>query len=301
MAKSTMILGAVCLALAGTVAVQWIELRRTPPAVNREAATSPGGSEEISTLIEEIRPPDRAPALGPQAAQAATPPGTVEVAPEMEPAFRAAMIDYQAISLRQQYAPIIASLRLSPEQADRFIRVLAEEWGSVVARRVPSDYTGQSWAGGQDEQLREVLTQAQIDAFHHYQQTTETRQQVEQLRNELMASSEPLRDAQIAPLVDLLHAEEMRLFTEVRDQNPAGGEAIETEESRLETQEFFQEREGAAIDRELAAARAILSGEQLRALKRQLEARRSLGLAGSKVIQLDRERQRSEAASDPGR
>jgi hypothetical protein len=297
MDKSKVILGTLCLALAATVVAQWIALHRMgTPIIAAKPRIPP--ATELSMLVEE-RPSSPGAAIAPrdsssdaaQDASAVVAPDSATGPTPAESAFRTAMIDYQQIALRQQYAPLVARLRLSPEQAEAFIRILAEHWGTVVARRVPSDYTEQNWAGGNDEDLREVLTQAQIDAFHHYQRTTDTRQQVESLRNELMASAEPLRDAQIAPLVDALYDAEMRLVAEVREHDESAGSAAETDEERRAREDFFLDREAAAIERKLAAASAILSRAQLQGLKRQLEAQRSLSIAGAKVIRLDRERQ----------
>jgi hypothetical protein len=296
MAKANVILGTLCLALGATVVAQWIQLHRMEtPIIAGTAKPLIEPASELSTLVEEIPAPAGA-SRGGADAPPDSPTASSEraVAPETtaaDSAFRTAMIDYQAIALRQQYAPFIASLRLSAEQADRFVRVLAEQRESVVAERVPSDYTEASWGAGKDDDLREVLTQAQIDAFRHYQQTTETRQQVEALRNELMVSAEPLRDAQIAPLIDALHSEEMRFFTETRDRRAAMEKPEDTEEAQRESEASFLELESAALDRKLAAGRTILSRDQVQALERQLQAQRALGIAGSKVIRLERERQ----------
>jgi len=82
----------------------------------------------------------------------------------------------------------------------------------------------------------------------------------------------------------------MRLLAEVRDYNAVLGNPGASEESQRQATNYFVERESAANARELAAAGAILSREQLAALKRQLDARQSPELAGANVRRLDRER-----------
>jgi hypothetical protein len=289
-------LGIACAALCVTVAMQWMALHRAAPVA------ACGAAPPAAQTAAPARGPDlscraTAPALIPQTSPEAPPPvaeaeAEAEAESYADTAFAKAMTDYQKIAMRQQYAAFIASLHLSADKADRFAQLLAEQWTRKAVNRVPMDNDSQGWTGSNDDELHSVLSQAQIDAFHRYQESAETRQQVEMLRNELMATPNPLRDEQIAPLVDALHDEEMRLFRETRDFKVAMDESAgASEDTQRQAEGYFLEREAAANERELAAANAILSREQLNALKRQLEARRSLGIAGLKVVRLDSERQ----------
>ncbi|HUQ10298.1 MAG TPA: hypothetical protein VM146_08270 [Steroidobacteraceae bacterium] len=299
MSKPALGLGVACIALVVTVIAQWIELHRAAPAISRPAAEHASTSETIragNLACQSGKPP--APVSSPELVASEVPlPPEVDDESVTDPEFVTAMIDYQKIAMRQQYAAFIASLHLPADKADRFSQLLAEQWTRKVINRVPMDYESREWAGGNDDELRTVLSQPQIDTFHHYQETAATRGQVEMLRNELMSTPDPLRDEQIAPLVDALHAEEMRLMTETRDYdvavNKSDGAAAES--MRL-AESYFLERETAANERELSAASALLSREQLKALERHLDARRSLGIAGAKLRRLDRERADAESA-----
>jgi hypothetical protein len=291
MRKVQWILGALCIALAATVLMLWNQLREQDAKIarlrtqeNALPATPILESSPESCRMESAGRVGRDPAAEPLAVTAPE----VDDQIQNDPKFQEAMIEYQRVELGQSYAALFGSLRLSPEQADRVTRILAKQWVRG-AHGIPAEYTREQWRLKNESELRAVLTQAQIDVLRHYRETAATREQVQSLRNELMVTQEPLRDDQIAPLVDALHTAEMQLLGETRDFN----EALDKSESALaeserRSQKYFIEREAEAAKSKLEAAAAILSRDQLKALERQLKAQQALSQAGSKLRGLER-------------
>lgn len=178
------------------------------------------------------------------------------------------------------------SLQLTEEQAELLTQILAEQWvrGS---QGIPEGYRREDWERRNEDELRAVLSQNQIDSFRRYKETAGTREEVAALRAELLASSHPLRDDQINRLIDALYPEEKRLMEEARSFN----ESLDTTPAALADSErsaerYFAERETAAVERKLAAAGAILSSEQLTVLRRRLEGQQAMGQSGSRLRRL---------------
>jgi hypothetical protein len=298
MGKLAWMLGASSLSLAVLVVLLWNRLQTQEALIGRLQA-------DVTKVHAPERPETPATPVPDIAHLEATSPApdiperNVDSRIESDPNFRVAMVDYQHIDMLQRNVAFFATIGLSREKADRVAMILAEQAVQGI-HGIPEQFTREQWRQKNEDELRAELSQAEIDALRHYRESAESRDQVETLRNELMTSGEPLRDKQIAPLVEALHTEEMRLFEETRGFNAGLDQSPEMlAESERRSEDFFVEREAAATTRKLEAASRILSHAQLQALARQLEMQRALGLAGAKVRRLHDELARSLATADP--
>jgi hypothetical protein len=306
MRKGTIALGTLSAVLASSCALLWHRVQslekvfsamRAEKAVFHACPTAQFPSNQLSacatTTVDSARP----------ALDSRTQPdldlfGQVH----RDPRFQAAMAGYLRIDLRQQYAAFLSSLRLTAEKEDQLMMILAQQ-RVRGSGGIPKDFSREEWEKRNDAELRAVLSQSQSDAFRRYRETEGTRDQVRALRDELMQTREPLRDDQIEPLVDALHPEEAQFMEEVRifkESLDKSAEALADSEKKAET--YFAEREAAATQRKLESAATILSRDQLKALKRRLEAQLALSQQGSKLRRLQFELaeslSRPEAAVD---
>lgn len=303
MRKVTIVLGTLSAVLAIICALLWQRVQSQDKIVSAMRAEKAAFHACPTAPV----PFDRPSACATTTVDPAPPASDLRTQPDLDlfgqvhrdPRFQAEMAGYLRIDLRQQYAAFLSSLRLTAEKEDQLMMILAQQ-RVRGSGGIPKDYSREEWEKRNDAELRAVLSQSQIDAFRRYRETEGTRDQVRALRDELMQTREPLRDDQIEPLVDAIRPEEVQFMEEVqifKEGLDKSAEALADSERKAEA--YFAEREAAATQRKLESAATILSRDQLKALKRRLEAQQALSLQGSRLRRLQFEL--AESMSRPER
>jgi RNA polymerase sigma factor (sigma-70 family) len=116
-----------------------------------------------------------------------------------------ALVNYYRTSLRNEYADVIAAMRLSPEEVDRFIDILTRGRIRAVGEHTlrldgtmnPDDYT---------RQLKAVLGEARYQQFREHQQTGPARSVAWELTASLYYTLTPLAPAQIEEIKRVVQA-----------------------------------------------------------------------------------------------
>ncbi len=290
MRKAVWVLGVLSLVLTVSNLLLWTQLRRAQgdPRISATNVVSPAQLHPDRSKSQHWNTLQRGHRRGSRTDGQPTPDADPDLygRVQRDPRFQAAMVDYQRIDIRQQYSAFLSSLGLSAEKEDQLVMILAQQ-RVRGAQGIPQEYTREAWQRKNDDELRAVLSQPQVDAFRRYRDTAAVREQVLSLRDELMATRDPLRDDQVELLVDALHPEELQFMAEVRAFNEGldkSAEALPDSERKFEN--YFAERETAATERKLAAAGTILSRAQLKALGRRLETQQAMGRQGSKLRRL---------------
>jgi hypothetical protein len=193
------------------------------------------------------------------------------------PTYRAAQIAYLRLEMEQKYPDLAEALSLQPDEADRFLDLLATQALSEREHEMKinddgkvSDQTVTARRQASEERRRvaaaeraALLGEAKLLEWNQYEESLGARAQVRELQMLLAESDFPLRDDQFGPLVDALAAEQQRHASE-RDQlyngtrnptQPTSQEVIRYMAQRLDLIEK-------SLQRQRQAAARYLSSEQ---------------------------------------
>ncbi len=297
MRASTLVL--ICIAMAGAAATLWLgmqlseerarsgELSAELQALRHRAGERPMAPAPAST-------PSAARASQASLASAAAPvPGTlaqVEMASDEPPAgrrgrdsndtqrrllgnpeYRKAMRAQQRLNIEQRYRDLPRALGLSPEQADQVFDLLAEQsMGAIetglrimgkedVEAKVRANVDRQR---AYETRMAELIGESNLAKLQDFRESMQSRAEVRMLGNELIGTSDPLREDQMEPLLAVMYTEQKRLQQEWSDvalSNPGKDFAsMGAKRSQLAI---------AANQRIIDASRSLLSSKQLAALE----------------------------------
>lgn len=300
-------------------------LRRAPPAAdvrpaaNPPAAAAPADAE--SGQGEPIEP--RARALTAAARDDADEGSRrrqfrdFERARLSDPEYRAAWIAQQRQMIERRYPALAADLKLSPEQADRLLDLLAtqmleqQQFAMELEQQLESrDGAFEAPAMRERERLMaarqqefETAREAMLGAdkyqeWRDYQNSREARAQMRELRGRLASGSSPLQDAQVDQLVSTItgeqqrYQEELRLAQQTVDDAGAPGsvDRLEYLARRVELLEQSQRRT-------LDSVGAYMDSTQLQEFRSMLSAELQREKAQLRMM---RARQNARARSGPG-
>jgi hypothetical protein len=306
----SILLGATTAVLAVTCGVLWHALeterersglRHVHHCARSESVANPTA---MMTGAHDAAPPSTVPTIGSSTASGVDFGQANRDALQDDPVFRAAVHRYHRLSYEKLFASLGNTLRLPPSKLELVLDLLVQqELLASVKSRPAADASYAQRRKQRDESRREVdtalrslLTESEINTFRRYQDSLASREQVNELRNELMAGSEPLRDDQIEPLVAVIHAEQSKLLIDTEDLHDAVDfSSAGNDASIRKYQHDFLELETAAVDRTLAAAKSILYQGQIKAFERQLRRQLDISKAGAEVQNAQRAALRSLA------
>jgi hypothetical protein len=184
------------------------------------------------------------------------------------PEYRQAMRTQQRAMIEQQYRDLPKALGLSPEQADKVFDQMVDDMmqnfdGRERRRFVQSDGS-QAWVDQQraseDSAMTKLLGADGMLKLQDFRESQMSRSEVRMLGNELIGSSDPLREDQMEPLFNVVYAEQKRLQQEWNEISMSGVDGTKLSAKRSEAAI-------AANERIVDSARSLLSGTQLAALK----------------------------------
>lgn len=204
-----------------------------------------------------------------------------------DPEYRAAMRSQQRMMLTNRYADLGEALGLQPAEVNGLIELLVDQQVARMNERppfqpniAPDPAAMGEWSRrmqqlqlDQDRQVADLLGEAKLQEFKDYQRTEGARVQVNQLRQLLAGSGEPLTAEQSQPLVKALAAEQDRSQQDMQTVfHSAGNGRLSTEEQarRVETN---LEQTLQAHRRLHDAASQYLTSTQLDQLDRLLKQR----------------------------
>jgi hypothetical protein len=184
----------------------------------------------------------------------------------------------QRIMMDQLYGPLIKQLNLTPEEADKFKQLLADNAmkateqatsmfggaGSTNHTQVVSQMT--EMEKNFDDQMKGLLGDARYEQYKEYQKTAGERTQLNQFKQQL-GGDHPLSDQQTEQLLAIMHDEQQKVATatglpaEGADKKAAEFEMMFSEEK---LQAFF-DNQAQANQRAYDRAKEVLTPEQLTA------------------------------------
>jgi hypothetical protein len=201
--------------------------------------------------------------------------------------YREAELAHRRLELLKQYPDLIAALNLQPDEAERFLDLLARQqvddlMDELEANRTKS-YDEQDRR--RERESRRLANSAQQAAFlgeartadwNRYLNSLAGRAEVRELRTMLIDSDYPLRRDQYEPLVELLATEQVRhkgereqLYRGERNAaDPTHEEVIVYMGKRLD---LIEE----SLQRRRLAAQSVLDNEQLRRYQAMLDLERA--------------------------
>jgi hypothetical protein len=234
-----------------------------------------------------------------------------------DPEYRAAWIAQQRQMIERRYPALAADLKLSPEQADRLLDLLAtqtleyQQFAMDLEQQLESrNGTFEAPAMRERERLMaarqqefETAREAMLGAdkyqeWRDYQNSREARAQMRELRGRLASGNSPLQDAQVDQLVSTIageqqrYQEELRLAQQTVDDAGAPGsvDRLEYLARRVELLEQSQRRT-------LDSVGAYMDSTQLQEFRNMLSAELQREKAQLRMM---RARQNARARSGPG-
>jgi len=224
-----------------------------------------------------------------------------------DPRYREAQREQNRLSLALRRANLIRLLGLTPEQADAVIDLQIdhewqrEEFMTDVANEEQRQQRQQR-AEAQDAELRTklqtMLGQEKTARLERYMETRQSRMQVDNFRGQLSATN-MLRDDQVEPLIEALHAERSKMRQELQDYRDTlnwDGQATETWRSYGERQTELMKTMHAGMH---SAAMSILSASQLQELDATLERELQRHMAQQRMQQIQSKIDRANPAGSP--
>ncbi|MGQ0384880.1 MAG: hypothetical protein ACT4UP_09415 [Gammaproteobacteria bacterium] len=209
-----------------------------------------------------------------------------------DPEYRAAWIAQQRQMIERRYPQLAADLKLSPEQADRLLELLATQMleGQQLSMEVQARLVSPDGSPTADmvrererltaarqqefEQTREALLGAdKYKEWRDYQNSREARAQMRELRGRLASGGSPLGDGQFDQLVSMITAEQQRYQEELQRAQttfedaggPQSGDRVTYLERRMELVEQTQQRT-------LESVAAYMDAAQLEAYRQMQKA-----------------------------
>jgi hypothetical protein len=312
MRTSTVILAAVAVAFATASGALWRELSLERERVDAlSAKLSAAGPRNPPTRESSFSDIDSAPALEADEPDAPPRPDLDGPPPREDtdgrprergfrapnfgsPEFRAAYRDLTRLELEDRHRDLAAVLRLSPQEADALLDLMAKQAAEAMAsrRRGPLDdaqreqrrLETEQRLKANDEELRNLLGQQKFKELKQYQETLDTRLQVSRLRSQLASGNDPLRNDQVEPLVEAVAAEQQRLSEEAADfRNTLDWSESSQRASRERYDAKYRELEAATNSRIRSAASSILSASQLSTYTREMERQRAMSEARARM------------------
>lgn len=205
------------------------------------------------------------------------------------PAYRDAMRAMHRTMIEQENPELAEALNLSPDEADRFLNLLADEvlreqeQEGVYGEKKLTDLAQPERRRKGDERQRQIeaeradlLGELRLQEWKKYQQSKAARAQVRELRSNLGASAFPLRDDQVEPLIASIAAEQQRHQADRAKLHGASAWTDDTTEAeRLDYMEQRKELIDESLTRTYEIARAHLDSTQLRRFNELLERDRN--------------------------
>lgn len=298
MKKLVVVLGAGVL-VAGIVAGGLWQNLRAQRAHNRELAAEaarvePAPAVQVAQPLPEAPevPEAPAPAAAPVVAKAepaappAAPPAKAEPAANANPL--AAMFDnpqgqemvrtMMRTVMARMYPDLAEAMDFTPEEASRFLDLLAEQQGSLGTESIAMLGGGMGDPAAMQETQRKLLAQQEANEaklaamlgskyprWEEYQSTAAARQQVNQISASLNAAGHPLSEAQSKALVAALATETAQAQRDEREWSRTG--ALQSKNMVAES----VQRAGEAQMRMVDAAAPHLNAEQLALYRREVE------------------------------
>lgn len=309
-----LLLGTSTLALAGTSAFFWQEVREERArneAVQARVAELESRLQNLAHPMEPPPPPPMAqlPPAMPAPPMAPPPPASrtetesvptfgrmdpgAFMARERErmqnPEYRALRREQQKMGMLRMYSDLGMALDLSDEDVDKVIGLLAEHQldgaPPYSPGESPTDAQRAEWARQMQERqrkkeagLRELLGDTKYQEWEDYERSMGARMQARNLRSILEGTSEPLREDQYKSLVTAIAAEQRNDLEAQNDlfRNRPPGPLTQAEQMTLMEQSL--ERTAQQNERMRDAAAPYLSTAQLerydKMLNQQLEMQR---------------------------
>lgn len=310
MNQTVFLLGAATLALGGTSAYLWKEVRDERArnvSVQAQVAEFEARLNGMPPAIEppppppvsaEIPPPPKAPPPRPAPSRqaAAEPESTFGLNPGsgamvysgdprrmfQDPEYRALRLEQNKMMLRRQYSDLGVALNLPEDEIEKLIGVLAEHQLQMMAEGPfmrPGSDPAAEWSRKLAEIQREkeadvkaLLGDAKYQEWLDYKNSMGTRMQVRNLRSALEGSSDPLREDQYQALVTAMTEEQRRLGAEPRsDLLKPSSSSMVSQSEQLTAVEQSLERAAQYNQRMRDAAAPYLSSTQLQRFDQMLK------------------------------
>lgn len=299
------------------------ELERTPGKPSPFTAPPPDHPTAPAPSVDEAPASNaklgatRAPAVGiveaPTAADTMNPPAMFSAFRNErllnDPEYRAAMRSQQRMMLTNRYADLGEALGLHPDEVNRLIDLLADQQVARMNERppfqpntVPDPAAMSDWSRrmqqlqlDQDQQVANLLGEEKLREFRDYQKSEGARAQVNQLRQLLAGSGEPLRPEQSQPLVKALAAEQDRSQQDMQTMFHSTGNVRPSTQEQATRLEIQLEKTLQAHSRLHDAASQYLTSTQLDQLDRLLKQRSDMQRINLRMM---RARAEAEAAGE---
>jgi hypothetical protein len=186
------------------------------------------------------------------------------------PEYRKLIAAQQRLTMEQRFRDLPRALGLSADQANQMFDLITEQTMASQEggfRRVNSQEEMQalSRANAERQQAYEakmtaLLGESGMAKYADYRESMQSRSEVRMLGNELIGSSDPLREDQMEPLLNVMYTEQKRLNQEWSELAASGQDGARLSAKRTRAAI-------AANERIVEASRSLLSGPQLTALK----------------------------------
>lgn len=309
MKQTVLLLGTATLALAGTSAYFWQEMREERSRNEVAQARVAELESQLQLPRPMLEPPPavaQLPAATPAPPKAPPPPASrVEATPSttigrmdpseyfarerermlQDPEYRALRREQQKMGMMRMYSDLGTALNLPQEEVDKLLDLLAEQQLQSMANAPPfrpgidsNSQPSPEWFRKMEESQRKkeadikaLLGDAKYQEWQDYQQSMGARMQVRNLRSMLEGSPEPLREDQYQPLVTAIADEQRRFGTETRsDAFRTRPAAPMTHADQLAMMEQSLERTADHNQRMRDAAAPYLSTAQLERFDKML-------------------------------
>ncbi len=190
--------------------------------------------------------------------------------------------DQQRMMLDQLYAPLIKQLNLTPEEADQFKDLMADNMmkatekatsamgGDSATNRTEMLKTLADEQKGFEETLRGFLGETRYAQYQDYQQTVGERTQLSQFQQQFGGGENALSDQQTERLLQFMKEEKQAVAATTGQAPPGTTPDAATMEAMFsgEGVEKILQNQGAVNQRVLERAKEVLSENQLAAFRK---------------------------------
>lgn len=220
-----------------------------------------------------------------------------------DPEYRDAMLSQHKMMLSSSYPDLAAELQLTPEDADRFMALLADQQlrsmdqDPVIFDGPPDAAVAQEMQRKAQErqqnneaEVAALLGHEKTRAWKDYQSTMGVRHQVMQMRNSFASRGAPLQPDQVKPLQQALADAQQRMMQDWNQNPPVAALAAATTVSsrpdpaqQIAWQEEHLRRQNEHNQRVRETVASILTPEQLKVFEEDQNAQLKIQQAQLKM------------------
>jgi len=288
MRKSSVLLSVVAVASAAVSVSLWMELR-AERARNAELSARLDAAGEVRTVSVSEAPQVRKPAITPLPAVDPESDGAPGYSSQLtqeeedleaaerrhlrDPKYREAWREERRLARAWLREDLIKLVGFTPQQADKVIDLSIDGQLRGLERTDSSLAEDEAAEVAHQAKLREVLGADGVARLQAYYDSRPTRNQVNQLRNELTGVN-VLRDDQVEPLIAAMQAERAQMERELAAISDAADPNDISDATARKYAEIYAEQLQATHGRMHSSAAAILSRSQLETLDTMLRRER---------------------------